>query len=324
MAEAFSAGNSQLVSNTQVIDATTLLATPSQPHKSEGIKAGLIGKFPVVIAETKVQIYVEAQIALDQPALEIKGNKRNLFLNQYELMQTDDKKGSKLIISGYVRDNIEYSTASKVSRNAINGEICHTTLNVPFSCFTKIDIETSPQSYSNDPAVESLDFDPTALGANRLQQNYISSERYNEKIYCELVDAKIYGLNIVNNPVSIAQNSNEFTFDTFTERMVIDVTVKLLQNQQVQIPAYSGGNDGGKGGSNSSGKSDSKGGGNDGGKSGGNGGGKNESKGGGKDEGKGGGKDEGKGGGKGEENGSQKHSMRKQFMALFKWLFWKW
>lgn len=220
-----------------VLDSTTLLACPSQNQKIKFKSSGLIAKIPVVIAEPKIQINVESTIRLESPALEIKRILKSLFLTQCELIPTDEKKSGKLFLSGFVRKNIEYATPTNVRTGAISGDIRHTTVNIPFNCFAKIDFIEEPDFETNEGPFQLEIINCDGMGNNPSEQNFVQTERFNEKVFCELVEAKFREKDIVLNPVPFSSQFPDVrVFDTFIEKMVIDVTIKVLQKQQVRIP----------------------------------------------------------------------------------------
>ncbi len=225
--------------NSSVLNSTTLLASPSQPKKVEGKKVPLVGKIPVVISEADVQVYVDATIQLDDPALEITRVKKNVFLTRSQLLLTDDKKSSKLLISGFVRNCIEYSTANSVGQSSVSGKIRFTVVNIPFKCFTKVDFITEPVVASNPQQFTSSALSPDGLGSDQYAISITNSEIMNEKIYCELIESKIRQIDLKKDIELLAQpcgkHTNERTFKTFLESMVIELKLRVMQNQSVFI-----------------------------------------------------------------------------------------
>jgi len=99
-------------------------------------------KIPVVLAEVNITIPVEATITLDQPAIEIKRIKKNVYLTQSRIIpfsQDDQFNTGILFIAGFIRKNIEYAT--KTCRTAgtpnVCGDIRHCTVEVPFNFTTR-------------------------------------------------------------------------------------------------------------------------------------------------------------------------------------------
>ncbi|HEY9060136.1 MAG TPA: hypothetical protein VIO64_06495 [Pseudobacteroides sp.] len=248
--------------NSSVLNATTLLASPSQPKKVEGKKVPLVGKIPVVISEADVQVYVDATIQLEEPALEITRVKKNVFLTRSQLLLTDDKKSAKLLISGFVRNSVEYSTARHVGNSSVSGKIRFTVVNIPFKCFTKVDFITEPVTASNPQVLTSSAISPDGYGSDQYALSITNSEILNEKIYCELIESKIRQVDLKKDVEALTQAggrlTNERTFRAFLESMVIELKLRVMQNQSVFISPIGigasgdGKSGGGKGGDDKS------------------------------------------------------------------------
>lgn len=197
----------------------------------------VIARIPVVLAELLVQADVESVIQLEEPALEIKRIQKNVHINQCKLLIPTNK----LFISGFVRKNIEYATAGCVSSRGISGDIRHTTVNIPFECVTAVNFDRFPQFFKNKPG---QDFElellnKCLLGADESESTTFDFEGFTEKPFCELVFAFITEADIECNNLPVDCNPNESTFQTLKEKMVINLLIKVLQNQQIRIPAHS-------------------------------------------------------------------------------------
>jgi len=232
-----------------VVKTETLVECSNNETIPNGINGPVVGKIPVVIAEPVVQIDVESVIELEEPAFEIKRIKKNLFITQCRLIDTGYNSTGKLFLSGYVRKNIEYATATCTceKNKSISGDIKHTTVNVPFTCVTKIHYITPPhvcyQEQSKEMAlymdsIKGHEFcDQKIMGRSPCEQNFQHYECFNEKVYCELEDVRIYEDDLQKDPKPFGCGfPTENTFDCIVEKMVILVRLKLLQNQQVNIP----------------------------------------------------------------------------------------
>ncbi|WHH59603.1 CsxC family protein [Petroclostridium sp. X23] len=235
--------------NANVSEAVTLNECSNECTKPIGEFGPLVAKIPVVIAEPEVQIDVESIIELEQPALEIKRIKKNVFLTQCKLIDTDSHKSGKLFLSGYVRKNIEYATVGcePNDNGAISGDIVHTTVNVPFRCVTKIHYINPPVTCKTGFSKEIQYFtdqlvgcDPCAqniMGRNPCEQDFQHYECFTERVFCELEDVKIFEEDIHRNPMSLGCDfPAEHVFESFTEKMVLFVKLKVLQKQQVYVP----------------------------------------------------------------------------------------
>ncbi|MBL4938422.1 hypothetical protein JK636_22170 [Clostridium sp. YIM B02515] len=186
-------------------------------------------KVPVVIGEFTVQIDVESKIKLPEKALEIKRIKKNIYLTQCRLVAHTNK----VFIKGFVRKNIEFATISCVTHEAICGDIKHATVHVPFHCVAEVKCLRPAELKANPPSKEIIYFDEKNMGADIKQQDLISKERFNERVFCELEHSSIYEADIVEDSKPIEGHTAEHEFQTFIEKEVIYLTLKLLQNQQV-------------------------------------------------------------------------------------------
>jgi hypothetical protein len=186
-------------------------------------------KLPVVIGEFTVQIDTESKIKLCEPAIDIKRIKKNVFLTQCRLIPGT----CKVFIGGYIRKNIEYSTMSCYNNSAICGDIKHTTVHVPFQCVTEVKGMRGPHFQFNPQAEEMTYWDDKCVGRDMKEIDMHSEEHFNEKVYCELVHASIHEADIVHECEKLQCMPNEILFQTFIEKEVLCLTLKLLQNQQV-------------------------------------------------------------------------------------------
>lgn len=244
------------------------LACPNEPVKiyPVNVKKRVIAKIPVVLAEIEVQIDVHSTISLPEEALEIKQITKKLKLIQCRLLSTfrdefhdknrdeyEDKRDKfKLFLEGFVRKNIEYSVVNCKSKHGICGDIRHCTVDVPFSCVTTIEeFNGSPplpiifnkkkdfEFFKSEPLPPNFPEKDHLLSGDLSEFNQCSFEYFNELPYCELISSKICELDEYLNrqPVHKAP-FEERTFNKFSEKMVIDLTLKVLQNQQVFVAPF--------------------------------------------------------------------------------------
>lgn len=238
-----------------VIESETLSECSNEYLTPKGNFGPFVGKIPVVLAEPVVQIDVESVIQLEQPAFEIKRIKKNLFITQCKVIDTGydydckSKKTGKLFLSGYVRKNIEYATIDCVNecKNGLSGRIRHTTVKVPFRCVTKIKFDVPPIINATGDTKEIALFNDNIkgydycgqeiIGSDPCEMSFIHKEFFNEKIFCELEEVKIFEDDILKDRAKYdCYKKDEYTFDKVIEKMVIYVRLKLLQKQQVNIP----------------------------------------------------------------------------------------
>jgi len=207
-------------------------------------------KIPVVLAETNITIPVEATITLDQAAMEIKRIKKNVFLTQSRIIpfSQDSRPGTAILfIAGFVRKNIEYATKDcPISANPnFCGDIRHCTVEVPFNFTTRITFLRQPIFIENTTPRELEFFTDTlqgcdicsdpVIGRNPCDQSFSFTEFFNEKPFTELVRADVTEVDIHKNPDSCCLTPTEQTFTKLTEKIIVNLTLKVLQKQQVRI-----------------------------------------------------------------------------------------
>jgi hypothetical protein len=204
-------------------------------------------KIPVVLAEILVQIPMHSIIKFDHPVLEIKQIKKNVKVTQCRLLQPSHGEHAKLFISGFVRKNIQYASPMDIIDGEINSRILSTTVEIPFEKVAivpkfltspvgpKFNIrrESEVLSHKKD-CCDHVDF-------NEFHQQ--SVEFFNEDIFCEPIKSEIVE---IDEPIDAkplkklfhdAHNS-ESVFTKVEEKMVLDLTVKVLQKQQIKFPKY--------------------------------------------------------------------------------------
>ncbi|MDP4170689.1 MAG: DUF3794 domain-containing protein [Bacillota bacterium] len=232
-------------------------------------------KVPVVLQEISVQIPMHAEITFPegQHVLEIKTIGKKVFVTQCRLINRAPAPGTnpatftaKLFLSGFVRKNIQYAANP---RSDAGGEILSCinslTVEVPWSCVAEIngflnlpvgpftDTRTEFGYLISQPLPPGQNFTAkdTLEGTDLSQFHQISTQFFNELPFCELIRADIIeideSLDRMPFPGPDAWASarqegpganpiiGEGTFTRLSEKMVLDLTLKLLQNQQVRI-----------------------------------------------------------------------------------------
>jgi len=208
----------------------------------------VVGKIPVVIQEITVQVDVRADITLDQPAIEIKRVKNRLKLTQCRLLQPT----GKLFLRGFVRQNIEYVGAPTSTTSATAcGDILDCIIDIPFDCVENITTFISPPvfggfnannefEYFRSTRLPGADFPKKEklLAGDLSEFNQQTVEALTEPPYCELIGSRItqFFEFIGRTPIS-GGPFEERTFTQMEEKLDIELTLKILQNQQVCVAA---------------------------------------------------------------------------------------
>jgi hypothetical protein len=235
----------------RVVSTSVQQEVTNTPITPQIINAFPYIKVPVVLGETTVQIDLDSTITFPEPVLEIKQIKKNLKLVQCRLLLPTNK----LFLKGFVRKNIQYATPSAGGRDFVSSNIHSLTVDVPFQVVTRLDFLGSPDFKSNpmnsefkyfntSPLPQGFPSKEKLLSGDFSEHNQISEEVFNELPFCELLSSKFieYDEALNRNMGSVfgiaGQMNAPFEEGTFTEleeKMVIELTLKVLQNQQVQI-----------------------------------------------------------------------------------------
>ncbi|HEX9025049.1 MAG TPA: hypothetical protein VF839_01155 [Clostridium sp.] len=232
------------------VSSETLPLCENISHTSELTAGPVTVKIPVILKECTITLNVQSSLKLEDTVLEIKHIRKNAYLNQCRLIpnsENDKPNTGILFLAGYIRKNIEYCTKEHNDRGVLNGKLKHTTVNVPFKCTTRITFDTPPKFKTTNPQeeVEILQTnikvcnpcEEEITGRDIREQSFRLIEFFNEKVFCELISAEFVEFDILENQTNKECKSPlEQTFNNITEKVVLFLTIKLLQNQNVKIP----------------------------------------------------------------------------------------
>lgn len=217
----------------KVDKAETLCECSNWCKEPYGCPGPLVAKIPVVLAECKVQIDVEACIHLDEPAFDIKTIDKRVFIKQCHIVPHTNK----LFLAGYVQKNIQYSTVECANKSSVSGAILHTTFKVPFKCVTAICYDKWPE-FGKSFKERSNVLDKSMVNVDEGEDSWLHFEKPFEPIFCELEWTKILETDIFDRDKK--HHGEPFIgdelFQDITEKMVIYVKLKVLQKKQVFIP----------------------------------------------------------------------------------------
>lgn len=233
------------------VESTVLDNCANTPVIPGGIRSGVIVKIPVVLAELTIRFNVNAFIRLPEPALEIKDIKKRLKITQCMLLQPTNV----LFIKGFVRKNIDFSTGECSNWKGVCGDLRHCTVDVPFECSTPVSFFTPPETLAINSKSEFEFFKVTDLPNKHFAEkdhllsgdfsefNQFMTENFNELPFCEVVRARIFEFDEFigrQRPHDAELPFEEKFFKKIEEKMVIELTLKVLQNRQVEIPSIAG------------------------------------------------------------------------------------
>lgn len=219
---------------------------PHQPHVSIG---KIVTKVPVVLAQITLQVNVDAFINFPEPVLEIKDIKKHVKLTQCRLLLPTNK----LFVKGFVRKNIQFASPCKEidpsTSKSVASDLHSLTVDIPFQCVTEIKhFITRPvmpemnkrnefDFFVSKPLPSGFPEKDELLSNDLSQFHQESSQFYNELPFCELISSKIIEWDeaIDRIPFPTSAPIGEGIFTKIEEKMVLDITLKVLQNQQIRV-----------------------------------------------------------------------------------------
>lgn len=232
-----------------MITAKVLPLCDNIPHTPEVTVEPVIVKIPVVLTECTVSITVMSSLRLEDAILEIERIKENVYLEQCEFIPNSEggmPGTGVLFINGFIRKNIEYTAKSHNDKGISCGKVKHVTVKVPFNCATRVAFNTLPKFKPNISNCE-VEILQTSIDASNLceeniispdvrEQNFKIIEFFNEKVFCELVSAEIIESDIIESKINKeCKTPSDQATHNITEKIVLSLTIKLLQNQNVEI-----------------------------------------------------------------------------------------
>ncbi len=247
------------------VKAETLPFSPGKNINPNGIHGPITVKIPVVLAEKEVQVDVEATIDIKDDFFEVKRVKKNVFLTQCKLLPHSGQKdcdgkliSGKLFIKGFVEKNIEYATLDDCEHSEVKtGHIKHATAKVPFHAVTEVFFDTPPIFKFRVPGRE-FDFfqrdmkEPCEDVEGKLlcETGFEEEVFYLDKPFCRLESAKIFEIDVFKEDKKKKKHhydkkddeckeekheEKEEEFGKIIEKMVVNLRIKVLQEQQVDI-----------------------------------------------------------------------------------------
>lgn len=237
------------------------ITTPGGDHRTVTMRV------PVTLAERKVTTNLSAKIHFPDPVLEIKDIKKRVKIVQCKLLLPGvpsksnpfktHEKDFMLHLRGFVRKNIQYATpCPDATDSCVSSEIRSLTTDIPWECITTIpanEFISPPQlPFFNDRS--EFDFfraqdlgkgfpeKDQLLSSDLSQFHQVSNQFYNQLPFCEIISSRIteWDEALDREPLSGHAPFEEGVFYTMSEKMILQFTVKVLQNQQVNVAVKPG------------------------------------------------------------------------------------
>lgn len=209
----------------------------------------IITKVPVVLAELTLQVNMDAKITFPELVLEIKDIKKRVKLTQCRLLLPTNK----LFVKGVVRKNIQYASPARdiaeSTATSVSSDIHSYTVDIPFECVTEVKKYLTKPVMPEINSRQEFDFFVTKpisngfpekdelLSSDLSQYHQESTQYYNELPFCELISSQIIEWDEATDRIQLpgASPLEEGCFSTMEEKMVLDLTLKVLQNQQIRV-----------------------------------------------------------------------------------------
>ncbi|MFU0825157.1 CsxC family protein [Clostridium sp.] len=222
----------EIIPSSKVIscESTTIELVRSEELNSNlSFKSG-VAKIPIVLSEFEMHIFIEALIKFPEPVFQIKSLEKSVFLSKCDLILGTDK----LFIKGFLKEDIEYATASNIRTHTISGDIKKATFNIPLQCSTKVSFTVPPIIRKDLSMIELEVINPDKNGTDIGEKDYEYFKFLNEKIYCKLNEIKIMETNIKEN-ISLLQDTLEDaeTFKGMRKKVILALKLSLIQNQEI-------------------------------------------------------------------------------------------
>ncbi|MFT9846889.1 CsxC family protein [Aneurinibacillus sp. REN35] len=222
----------------KIISVETISECPSSEWPATGVPGPLVVKTPVVLTEARVQVNIEAIVRLPRAAISIRKIEKDVHIKQCKILPFNDAHTIKAFIRGFVRKTIEFADIKCVDDDGISGGLDHLTTDIPFECATEIKTSVPIQGltfYDPQPQGDIHFSSKHGMHTHSKESAFLNRQHFAEKPFCELIYAQVIELDTVEEKKGRFCGEH-YAFDTIKEIMVVDLYVKILQRQQVDVP----------------------------------------------------------------------------------------
>jgi hypothetical protein len=221
----------------------------------------VIMKVPVTLAERNVTTSLSANINFPHPVLEIKDIKKRVKIVQCSLVLPPVAEGvspftpaeGHLFLKGFVRKNIQYASPTHLSSDdsCVSSSLKSLTTDIPFECVVTIPAGAfcSPPQRPVLNTRSEFDFfraqnlghgfpeKDQLLSSDLSQFHQQSTQFYNELPFCELISSTIteWDEAVDRKPLHGNAPFEEGYFQRIVEKIFLQFTIKILQNQQARV-----------------------------------------------------------------------------------------
>ncbi|WP_174615529.1 CsxC family protein [Virgibacillus ihumii] len=189
-----------------------------------------------ILGDVFIQTLTEADIYLPTYARAVKNIEKNVSLTQCKAIPVvGNPTSAKILIDGIVHNNIQYVEDAY-------GVVKDYSVDVPFSAFDQIDLADDVDdpfgiNFSiKDNILQRRELADNGMAADRCEFGSVTFEINNEPIRCKLLASLVNELDLLKH------FDNWGRFNKITEKLDINLVIKLTQKQQIWPTPANGNN----------------------------------------------------------------------------------
>lgn len=188
-------------------------------------------KIPIVLSVIEVEIGIETEFKLKKSATYVKTVNKHTIITECNLIPYTNK----LFVEGYVQKSIYFYCDENLDKAINEGNLKHTTINIPFKSVTKVVFQNEPiygEVYRNEVMVK----DDKIVKNKDIEQSWVHYNKPYEKVYCDIDYIKIMETDFLNaEDCTLKDIVKKEQCTKLTIKMVVYIGLKVLQKQAVSL-----------------------------------------------------------------------------------------
>lgn len=207
-------------------------------------------KFPIILAETNIAVTIDDTMKIGRDVKEIRRIKMNAFFKSSNLvpisLKNSEVNSGMLFVSGFIRKSVEYATRTFIEERKEDncGYIKYCIVEVPFNFTTKITFIRPPVLIENYEVRDDSSCDASKLYdthedsiilCENCNENFLSTEVFNEKPFVELVKANFIEFNIHKELPLKEDEEIQERYTKLKGNIIVNLRIRVLQEQDLRI-----------------------------------------------------------------------------------------
>lgn len=207
-------------------------------------------KFPIILAETNIAVTIDDTMKIGRDVKEIRRIKMNAFFKSSNLvpisLKNSEANSGMLFVSGFIRKSVEYATRTSIEERKEDncGYIKYCIVEVPFNFTTKITFIRPPVFIENYNVREDSSCDinkvynaheDSIILCDNCNENFLSTEVFNEKPFVELVKANFIEFNIHKELHLKEDEDIQERYTKFKGNIIVNLRIRVLQEQDLRV-----------------------------------------------------------------------------------------